>query len=62
MLTPAERQQCVEALLEANKTKVQTTRPSALFPEIEFDDAYAISAEVAILFYTYVALLYKSVL
>lgn len=47
MLTEAERQQCVEALLEANKTKVQTTRPSALFPEIEFDDAYAISAEVA---------------
>ena len=47
MLTEAEREKCVEALLEANRTKVQTTRPSALFPAIEFDDAYAISAEVA---------------
>jgi len=47
MLTQAERQQCVDTLLEANRTKVQTTRPSALFPNIEFDDAYAISAEVA---------------
>ncbi len=47
MLTDAERNQVVEALLEANKTKVQTTRPSALFPHIEFEDSYAISAEVA---------------
>ena len=47
MLSNVQRQQCIEALLEANKTKVQTTRPSARFPEIEFDDAYAISAEVA---------------
>jgi len=47
MLTKAERQKCVAALLEANKTKMQTTRPSALFPQIEFEDAYAISAEVA---------------
>lgn len=47
MLTQTERTQIVEALLEANRTKVQTTRPSALFPTIEFEDAYAISAEVA---------------
>jgi 2-oxo-hept-3-ene-1,7-dioate hydratase len=47
MLTENERAQVVEALLEANKTKVQTKRPSALFPHIEFEDAYAISAEVA---------------
>ncbi|WP_420628014.1 2-oxo-hepta-3-ene-1,7-dioate hydratase [Candidatus Leptofilum sp.] len=47
MLTEIERTQVVEALLAANKTKVQTTRPSALFPHIEFEDAYAISAEVA---------------
>lgn len=47
MLTKTERQKCVAALLEANQTKVQTTRPSALFPEIEFEDAYSISAEVA---------------
>lgn len=47
MLTESERNQAVEALIEANKTKVQTTRPSALFPHIEFEDSYAISAEVA---------------
>ncbi len=47
MLTEAERNQAVEALLEANKTKVQTKRPSALFPHIEFEDAYAISDAVA---------------
>ncbi|MCC6602283.1 MAG: fumarylacetoacetate hydrolase family protein [Anaerolineae bacterium] len=47
MLTDTERSQVVEALLEANRTRVQTTRPSALFPHIEFEDAYAISAAVA---------------
>lgn len=47
MLTDTERSQVIEALLEANRTRVQTTRPSALFPHIEFEDAYAISAEVA---------------
>ncbi len=47
MLTKSERDQAVEALVEANRTKIQTTRPSALFPHIEFEDAYAISADVA---------------
>lgn len=47
MLTEEERQQCAQALLEANKTKIQTVRPSARFPEIELDDAYAISGAVA---------------
>lgn len=47
MLTDNERAQVVEALLKANKTKVQTTRPSALFPDIEFEDSYAISTAVA---------------
>lgn len=47
MLSQSQRQQCADAILEANQTKVQTTRPSALFPNIGFDDAYAISAEVA---------------
>ena len=47
MLTEAERQLCIDALIEANRTKVQTTRPSARFPHIEFADAYAISAAVA---------------
>jgi 2-oxo-hept-3-ene-1,7-dioate hydratase len=47
MLSDAERSQVVAALLEANQTKVQTTRPSALFPHIQFEDSYAISAAVA---------------
>ena len=47
MLTEYERRQVVEALLKANVAKVQTTRPSALYPHIQFEDAYAISAEVA---------------
>jgi len=47
MLTEDERSQVVEALLKANAEKVQTTRPSAIYPHIEFEDAYAISAEVA---------------
>jgi 2-oxo-hept-3-ene-1,7-dioate hydratase len=47
MLTEAERQEVVAALLQANKEKVQTKRPSAIYPHIDFDDAYAISKEVA---------------
>lgn len=47
MLSDSERNSVVEALLEANHTKVQTTRPSALYPNIEFEDSYAISAEVS---------------
>jgi 2-oxo-hept-3-ene-1,7-dioate hydratase len=47
MLSTNEREQVVAALLEANRTKVQTPRPSALFPDIKFEDSYAISAEVA---------------
>lgn len=47
MLTDQERNRVVEALLEANRTKIQTTRPSAIYNQIEFEDSYAISAEVA---------------
>ena len=47
MLTETERDQAAEAILQVYQTKSQTTRPSALYPHIEFDDAYAISAEVA---------------
>ena len=47
MLTEQERTTAVEALMEAHRTKVQTERPSALYPHIEFEDAYAISAGVA---------------
>ena len=47
MLTTEERSQIVDSLEEAHRTKIQTTRPSAIFPNIEFEDAYAISAEFA---------------
>jgi 2-oxo-hept-3-ene-1,7-dioate hydratase len=47
MLTEVERQEVVEALLRANQEKVQTRRPSAIYPHISFEDAYAISKEVA---------------
>jgi 2-oxo-hept-3-ene-1,7-dioate hydratase len=47
MLSNEDRRKIVEALLDANVTKVQTTRPSALYPDIDMDDAYAISSEVA---------------
>lgn len=47
MLSEKERQAVVEALLEANRSKIQTKRASARYPEIEFEDSYAISAEVA---------------
>ena len=46
-MTQEERSVCVEAILEAYETKVQTLRPSARYPEITFEDAYGISAEVA---------------
>lgn len=47
MLTDVERQKMVDALLEAHRTKVQTTRPSHLYNHIEFEDAYAISRGVS---------------
>ncbi|MEM7331788.1 MAG: fumarylacetoacetate hydrolase family protein [Chloroflexota bacterium] len=47
MLTPEQRLECVEDILEVYKTKVQTKRPSARYPEITFEDAYAISRQVA---------------
>lgn len=47
MLTETQRAEMVDALMEAHRTKVQTKRPSARFPNITFDDAYAISADVA---------------
>ncbi|MEM8579877.1 MAG: fumarylacetoacetate hydrolase family protein [Pseudomonadota bacterium] len=46
MLDAATRQSVADALLEAHRTKVQTTRPSALYPEIEIEDSYAISSLV----------------
>ena len=47
MLSQEERTICIEAILEVYDTKVQTARPSARFPHITFEDAYAISAGVA---------------
>ena len=47
MLTPEERQECIDDILKVYKTKVQTKRPSARYPHITFQDAYAISGEVA---------------
>jgi len=47
MLTESERNEVATALLQAQETKRQTTRPSARFPHIDFTDAYAISAAVA---------------
>ena len=47
MLTEEERSAMVADLMEAHRTKVQTVRPSARYPHIEFNDAYAISADVA---------------
>lgn len=47
MLDQATRQSVVDALLQAHRTKIQTTRPSALHPDIEVEDSYAISSMVA---------------
>lgn len=47
MLTDEQRAQAVASLLESHRTKVQGERPSAMFPEIEIADSYAISSKVA---------------
>ena len=47
MLTDAQRKEAVASLLESHRTKVQGERPSVMFPEIEIEDSYAISAMVA---------------
>ena len=47
MLSQEERTICIEDILDVYDTKVQTVRPSARFPHITFEDAYAISAGVA---------------
>jgi 2-oxo-hept-3-ene-1,7-dioate hydratase len=47
MLTPEQRETVVASLLESHRTKVQGERPSAMFPEIEIADSYAISSLVA---------------
>lgn len=45
MLTESQRQQAVDVLDRAEKSRVQAEQLSTTWPEITFDDAYAISAE-----------------
>ena len=47
MLTEEQRAEAVATLLEAHRTKVQATRLSETFPDIEIADSYAISSAVA---------------
>ncbi|MEX5728731.1 2-oxo-hept-3-ene-1,7-dioate hydratase [Rhodovulum iodosum] len=47
MLTEEQRRQVVDSLLDSHRTKVQGTRPSEMFPQIEIEDSYAISSMVA---------------
>jgi 2-oxo-hept-3-ene-1,7-dioate hydratase len=47
MLTPQQRETVVASLLKSHETKIQGERPSAMFPEIEIADSYAISSMVA---------------
>ena len=47
MLSDADRRKAADILMEAAKTRKQATQLSVTFPGITFDDAYAISTEVA---------------
>src|SRR5438270_388090 len=47
MLSDADRKKAADTLIEAARTKKQATQLSVTFPAIDFDDAYAISTEVA---------------
>src|SRR5262245_52549422 len=47
MLSDADRRQAADTLIEAARTKKQATQLSVTFPGIDFEDAYAISTEVA---------------
>src|ERR1700732_4538813 len=47
MLSDADRQKAADTLMNAEKTRVQATQLSVTFPGITFEDAYAISTEVA---------------
>src|SRR5882672_4472272 len=46
-LSEAERKQCVETLLNADKLKKQAVQLSVTYPHITIEDAYAISSAVA---------------
>src|SRR3954464_3971791 len=47
MLSDADRQKAADTLMIAEKTRKQATQLSVTFPGITFEDAYAISTEVA---------------
>lgn len=47
MLSDTERNSAVDSLLESHRTKVQGERPSAMFPDIQIEDSYAISSMLA---------------
>jgi 2-oxo-hept-3-ene-1,7-dioate hydratase len=47
MLSDADRRKAADTLIEAARTKKQATQLSVTFPDIDFEDAYAISTEVA---------------
>ena len=47
MLTDEQRENVVASLATSHETKVQGTRPSEMFPQIEIEDSYAISSMLA---------------
>jgi 2-oxo-hept-3-ene-1,7-dioate hydratase len=47
MLSDADRRQAADTIIEAQKTRKQAAQLSVTFPNINFEDAYAISTEVA---------------
>lgn len=47
MLSEVERNEAIEALLEADRTKTPCLQLSTRFPHITIDDSYAISNEIA---------------
>jgi 2-oxo-hept-3-ene-1,7-dioate hydratase len=47
MLSDADRHKAADTLMQAERTRKQATQLSVTFPNISFEDAYAISTEVA---------------
>jgi 2-oxo-hept-3-ene-1,7-dioate hydratase len=47
MLSDADRRQAADTIIEAQTTRQQATQLSVTYPNINFEDAYAISTEVA---------------
>src|ERR1041385_7578649 len=47
MLSYADRKKAADILMNAAKTRKQATQLSVTFPNIDFEDAYAISTECA---------------